>query len=191
MTRSHRLFPSFTLVGMIAGVVAVAACSSNKTAAQAPRSAEAVQAPPPAPPPAPEASAKPGPAVESTNLRVSNEIARLCNLPKTQYSPNFDFDSNSISAQDKDLLAAIAKCLSEGPLRGRRVALVGRADARGEAEYNMGLGGARADSVRRYLKDLGVEEARIGATSRGELDATGTDEAGYARDRRVDIELAN
>jgi hypothetical protein len=29
------------------------------------------------------------------------------------------------------------------------------------------------------------------ATSRGELDATGTDETGWAQDRRVDIDLAN
>ena len=45
-------------------------------------------------------------------------------------------------------------------LRGRTIALTGRADARGEDEYNMGLGGARADSVRRYLKGLGVDVAK-------------------------------
>lgn len=131
------------------------------------------------------------PGTETPSLRVSDEIVRACNLPKKEYAPSFDFDSTSIGPEDRELLGALAKCLSEGPLRGRKVALVGRADPRGEDEYNMVLGGARADSVRRYLREMGVEDNRVGATSRGELDASGTDEAGWARDRRVDIELAN
>jgi len=89
------------------------------------------------------------------------------------------------------VLSAIAQCLSQGALRGSNVSLTGRADARGEDEYNMTLGEARADSVRRYLHDLGVQQERLRATSRGEIDATGADEAGWARDRRVDIDLAN
>ena len=55
----------------------------------------------------------------------------------------------------------------------------------------MSLGESRADSVRRYLHDLGVAHERVTASSRGELDAVGTDEAGYALDRRVDIALAD
>ena len=55
----------------------------------------------------------------------------------------------------------------------------------------MSLGESRAESVRRYLHDLGVQAERLRATSRGEIDATGTDEGSWARDRRVDIDLAN
>lgn len=132
-----------------------------------------------------------GPGVTSTTLHVSEDIARLCNLPTPKQQTNFDFDSAAIAADDKDLLSALAKCLSEGPLKGRNILLTGRADARGEAEYNMGLGGARANSVKQYLKGLGVQDTRVGTTSRGELDATGKDEQGYAKDRRVDISLAN
>jgi peptidoglycan-associated lipoprotein len=53
----------------------------------------------------------------------------------------------------------------------------------------MTLGGSRAEAVQRYLVDLGVGKDRMRATSRGEMDATGTDEHGWAQDRRVDIEL--
>ena len=101
------------------------------------------------------------------------------------------FDSATIGDDDKAVLAAVAKCLTEGALQGKSVSLVGRADPRGEDEYNMSLGGSRSDAVRKYMHDLGVQRERLGATSRGEIDATGTDEAGWARDRRVDIELAN
>ena len=53
----------------------------------------------------------------------------------------------------------------------------------------MTLGDHRADTVRRYLGGLGVDTKRIAETSRGELDATGTDETGWRQDRRVDIAL--
>jgi peptidoglycan-associated lipoprotein len=86
-------------------------------------------------------------------------------------------------------LQQIATCVTTGPLKGRALQLVGRADARGEAEYNMGLGEHRADAVRKYLGALGVPQTQLTETSRGKLDATGTDEAGYQRDRRVDVAL--
>jgi peptidoglycan-associated lipoprotein len=35
-----------------------------------------------------------------------------------------------------------------------------------------------------------MDKGKIAATSRGELDASGTDEDGWARDRRVDLLLA-
>jgi len=128
--------------------------------------------------------------VESPGVHVSEEIARACNLPPVGTQASFDFDSAAIGEQDKDLLSAVARCLAEGPLKGRRVSLVGRADPRGEDEYNMALGGSRADSVRRFLNGLGVEDKRINATSRGEIDASGKDEEGWTKDRRVDIELS-
>lgn len=130
-------------------------------------------------------------SVETNGLHVSDAIARACNLPKPTVHTSFDFDSTAIGEDDRVVLAAVAKCLSEGALKGRSVALVGRADPRGEDEYNMSLGGTRSESVRRYLHDLGVQREHLSTTSRGELDATGKDESGWARDRRVDIELAN
>jgi peptidoglycan-associated lipoprotein len=132
------------------------------------------------------------PALETPTLRVSDEIARLCNLPKQDSTAaSFDFDSNAIGDQDRLVLSALAHCLSDGALKGRGLALTGRADSRGEPEYNMSLGESRADAVRRYLHDLGVQAERLRATSRGEMDAVGTDETGWAHDRRVDIDLAN
>ena len=68
--------------------------------------------------------------------------------------------------------------MTSGPLQGRSLRLVGRADPRGETEYNFALGSARAGSVDTYLIDLGLDSARVSMTSRGKLDATGTDETG-------------
>ena len=130
-------------------------------------------------------------SILTSGLRVSDEIVRACALPQQNYAPKFDFDSVSIPPDDREALAIIARCLTDGGLRGRHVTLVGRADKRGEMEYNMSLGESRADSVLRYLHNLGVGHDRVKTSSRGELDATGSDEESFALDRRVDIELAN
>jgi peptidoglycan-associated lipoprotein len=88
-------------------------------------------------------------------------------------------------------LQQVADCLTKGPLKGRSVKLVGRADPRGTDEYNLGLGSRRAESVRSYLTRLGVPAARLSPSTRGDLDASGTDETSYRRDRRVDLKLVN
>ncbi len=166
-------------------------CDETKTQAKPPQTpanvtnAGAVQAPA-----APIAHGTDA-SVSTPGLHVSDAIARACGLPKQEVKPSFEYDSAAIGEEDRGVLSAVARCLVDGPLKGSKVALVGRADARGEDEYNMTLGEARADSVRRYLHDLGVQQERLGATSRGEIDATGTNEEGWAHDRRVDIDLAN
>jgi peptidoglycan-associated lipoprotein len=125
------------------------------------------------------------------NLNVSEELLRRCNVTfnNTERAPKFDFDDAELLPQDRDVLEQIAKCVTTGPLKGRKLALVGRADPRGEVEYNMALGERRADSVRDYLTRLGVASGSLSQTSRGELDAEGIDEDSWKRDRRVDIAL--
>ena len=133
------------------------------------------------------------PAVWAPNLTVSDAIAKACGIAPRgdgkQMQASFDFDSAALQDEDKKLLAEVGKCLTDGPLRGRHVTLIGRADARGEPEYNMTLGESRANAVNRYLVDLGVGKDKMKSTSRGEMDATGKDEEGWRKDRRVDIEL--
>ena len=69
--------------------------------------------------------------------------------------------------------------------------LVGLADPRGETVFNMTLGAKRARAAHPFLAGLGVGSDKLFDTSRGELDATGTDEQGWKKDRRVDIKLRN
>lgn len=125
--------------------------------------------------------------VLTPSLHISEALAKECGITQTATQTSFDFDSITLSDSDRGVLTEIAKCMTEDPLRDKKIGLIGRADARGEDEYNMVLGSARAASVYQYLHDLGVTEERVHPTSRGEMDATGTDEAGYAEDRRVDI----
>jgi peptidoglycan-associated lipoprotein len=141
---------------------------------------------------APPALSTPAPAANNGGLNVDDEIRKACGIVETMNvdkAPKFSFDSTELPPADRDVLAQVAKCLTTGPLKGQAVQLVGRADPRGEPEYNMGLGGRRAQTVKSYLTGLGVDSNKLPETSRGELDATGTDETGWAIDRRVDLKL--
>jgi peptidoglycan-associated lipoprotein len=123
---------------------------------------------------------------------VSEDIARACNLHFNDIlakAPKFEHDQSDLSAADREVLTTIARCLSTGPLSGRTVKLVGRTDPRGAHEHNMALGLHRASIVASFLEHHGVDFTSIREMSRGDLDATGTDEATWQIDRRVDILL--
>lgn len=133
----------------------------------------------------------PAPTTATSNLSISAELARACDIRfgDIPQAPKFDFDRSELRAEDGVVLGQIATCLTTGPLAGRSIRLVGRADPRGEIEYNLALGEHRASSVQNYLTTLGVDPGKIVTTSRGKLDATGTDEATWRQDRRVDVDL--
>lgn len=124
----------------------------------------------------------------ATNVQISQEILRACNIPDAD--AYFEFDSAQLTGFDHAPLDALATCFDTGPLKGRKMDLVGHADPRGTSEYNMTLGQSRADAVQDYLASRGLTRMVMSATSRGAMDATGKDETGWAHDRRVDIQLA-
>lgn len=138
--------------------------------------------------PPPAATPKKDTATPSSgSVHIDDKIVKACgDLP----TAHFAFDSTSIDADAARALDALARCFSAGPLKGRSVALIGHADPRGEFDYNMGLGQRRAGSVGDYLTTHGVEKGHVAASSRGEIEAVGADDEGWARDRKVDVLLA-
>lgn len=128
----------------------------------------------------------------SPGLALSGDLAAMCNIKATattKTSPQFDYDKDELTSEDRAVLDQLATCLTTGALKGKAIALIGRADPRGTEEYNLGLGSRRASSVSQYLGRLGVTDPQMAVTTRGALEATGTDEAGWKQDRRVDIQL--
>ncbi|EYF04971.1 OmpA family protein [Chondromyces apiculatus] len=121
------------------------------------------------------------------SVQVDQRIAEACSLP----SSYFAFDSSRLDTGTQPTLDAIATCFSTGPLKGRGMMIVGHADPRGELEYNFALGHKRASSVAQYIQKRGVSASKVGTSSKGELDASGEDEQGWAKDRRVQVLLAD
>jgi peptidoglycan-associated lipoprotein len=157
---------------------------------------KAVVNPTPAAPPPVATTKTPEPVKQtavSPNVTVSDDIAKQCRLTfdSVTAAPKFDFDTSELEAQDRDVLDRVATCLTTGPLKGKAVKLVGRADPRGTDEYNLGLGTRRAHAVGMYLERLGVASRQVAETTRGALDAHGTDDGSYRSDRRVDLTLVD
>lgn len=169
-------------------LVVAGACggkAATKPATPAPKQTASAQAVP--------ATVDTKPVAASPNVAVSPDLAAQCKLTfaNVQQAPKFEYNDTDLLAEDRQILQQVAECVLRGPLQGRNVGLVGRADPRGTAEYNLGLGNRRAESVRTYLERLGVPASRLSPTTRGDLDARGKDEAGWQLDRRVDLKLVN
>ena len=122
-----------------------------------------------------------------SSIKVDDEIARRCNIPKA----HFDFDSASVTPSASQALDAITKCFMTGPLKGHGMKVVGHADPRGTIEYNFALGQRRAGSVAEYMQSRGLDPNRMATSSMGELEAHGSDESSWAEDRRVELLLAD
>lgn len=127
-----------------------------------------------------------------TTVQISKALRDRCNMPDEPHAaPKFDFDQATLRARGKNVLDDVAVCLTRGPLQGEVITLVGRADARGSEDYNQALSASRAAAARNYLAQHGVPAAQMKLLARGEQGARGSDEAGYALDRRVDIEVGD
>ena len=139
--------------------------------------------------PAPAPATAAAPPATASNVTVAEDILRACHM--SQADAYFAFDAASVTRGDQTPLDKIAQCFSHGPLSGHKMKLVGRADPRGATDYNVTLGQARADAVAAYLDARGLASAQTLTTSRGAMDATGTNESGWQKDRRVDVLLAD
>jgi peptidoglycan-associated lipoprotein len=180
------MFHSIAIAAILASLTATAGCG-NDAVKPAAAPTKTTAAPPPAPALAPATPGK-----TNSSVYLSDRLRQACGITTVETvkdAPKFDFDQNAILPEDRDVLAKVAQCLTTGPLKGRSVRLVGRADPRGSQEYNMALGERRANAVLKYLTALGVATTQLSESSRGAIDATGTDEAAWQQDRRVDVDL--
>lgn len=146
--------------------------------------------PPPAAPAAVQSRAPAAPFSDSKSpkagvVHIAADIRKACGIADAD--AHFAFDSASLGQTQRPVLTQLATCFVSGALAGREMRLVGHADPRGSHDYNMVLGGSRADTVKAFLTMRGVPSTRIATTSRGEMEARGTDEASWAEDRRVDV----
>ena len=103
----------------------------------------------------------------------------------------FDYDSYTIRDDSRRALDEKAAVVRADP--SIRLLLTGHADDRGSTEYNLALGMRRAEAIREYLTNFGIEAGRVEVTSFGEERPadTGANEAGWARNRRVEFEVTS
>lgn len=104
------------------------------------------------------------------------------------YGILFDYDKADIRPESQPQLKAIAELLSKSP--ALRLDVVGHTDNQGSAAYNLKLSDMRAFSVVAELATrYGIDRGRLNALGKGleQPVASNADEAGRARNRRVEL----
>jgi peptidoglycan-associated lipoprotein len=128
----------------------------------------------------PTASTEPAPAPEPA--------------PAENFAPQtvfFAFDDYTLSSDAQGQLQAMADHLKKS--QDAVVQVEGHCDERGSIEYNLALGERRAQSVKNYLTQLGIDAARLSTISYGEEKpaADGHDEAAWQKNRRAEFTLTS
>jgi outer membrane protein OmpA-like peptidoglycan-associated protein len=118
---------------------------------------------------------------------VSDEVVKRLN----DYAKTILFDSGKSSFQQQTypVLQSIAGILKEYPTS--KFSLEGHTDSDGSDESNRVLSTSRAEAVKAYLIDNGIDATRLSSTGFGEqypIDSNKT-KAGKANNRRVEVKL--
>ncbi|RJO68028.1 MAG: peptidoglycan-associated lipoprotein Pal [Myxococcales bacterium] len=116
---------------------------------------------------------------------VNNRCVRGCEVQTV----HFDFDEYYLTAEAQAILRANVACIKEKGVV--KVTIEGHCDERGSIEYNLSLGQKRAQSVRNFLVDLGIDRKNVKIISYGEerpLDPASTEDA-WAKNRRGETVL--
>jgi peptidoglycan-associated lipoprotein len=97
----------------------------------------------------------------------------------------FDYDRFVLRDDSRDALNDNGKLLVDNPVT--KTLLEGHCDERGTVEYNLALGERRANAVKGYLVQYGVDAARLSTISYGEERpfVPGHDESAWSQNRRV------
>ncbi len=135
---------------------------------------------------APVQEVKPEPQPE---VKVEPEAAAQVDPNENLESIYFDFDKSNIRANQVYYLDSNVAVLKENP--ALKIVLGGHADERGTNQYNIKLSNRRAETVKKYLVEKGIDAARITVYAYGEdyPAADGHTESAWSFNRRVDISL--
>jgi peptidoglycan-associated lipoprotein len=105
---------------------------------------------------------------------------------------HFEFNDYSLTGDGRGALDYNADCL-KNRADLKRITIEGHCDERGTEEYNLALGEKRANAVRKYLVDLGVDAARMKTLSFGKEKPAdpGHDEEAWGKNRRAEFSGAH
>jgi peptidoglycan-associated lipoprotein len=131
--------------------------------------------------------------VSCTNTNKNLDVAKVVPGSAEDFAQNvsdlvyFGFDRFDLTAEAKAVLDAASAWLSM--YSSRNATIEGHTDKRGTAEYNIGLGSRRAESVKKYLIEKGIDQSRLSTISFGKeaLVSPGDTEEEHAKNRRAHI----
>jgi peptidoglycan-associated lipoprotein len=151
--------------------------------------------PPPPAPPVEEVVEMPdtagqGERARQDSIRRAEEAraaARATAVASLSEAVYFDYDMSEIRPDAQQVLREKVEILRASPDVQMRIE--GHADERGSTEYNLALGQRRAESVRLFLTDFGLNASRFSIVSYGEERpaVNQSNETAWARNRRAEF----
>jgi len=128
-------------------------------------------------------------ATRGTGVQVSQTQDNRLKL-EIPADVSFDTGRSDIKSNFRPVLERFAQTLNENP--AATVTIIGHTDSTGDAAVNNPLSVDRAAHTRDYLATRGVSPNRVAIDGRGEREpiASNNDPAGRARNRRVEIYVA-
>ena len=117
---------------------------------------------------------------------IPMQLAKFTGTIKGIY---FDLDKDTIKPKSRPVLDRAVAVLNE--FNTIRIEISGHTDSTGSVAYNKDLSGRRAASVKRYLVEHGVAEARIETRGAGPDEPVDTNKtaAGRAKNRRIEFTI--
>jgi peptidoglycan-associated lipoprotein len=172
------MFEKSKLAALVVVILAVGACGRKAAPQQPSPQAPAEPLPTSSAPPQERSSTDDPSAATTATVRAS--LAEMV---------FFDYDQSSIRGDARPVLDRKVSILRVNPNVALRIE--GHADERGSIEYNLALSLRRANAIRDYLSNYGIDGARFEVTPMGEERplSMGTSEADYARNRRGEFHI--
>jgi outer membrane protein OmpA-like peptidoglycan-associated protein len=117
---------------------------------------------------------------------TTNTTVKMLSLPNVQFEKNKAILLKSSIPQLNELAAYLIEN------KEINAEIIGHTDADGDAEANRKLSQDRAEEVRQYLIQNGVEAQRVKATGKGESEPVADNKTaeGRAMNRRVEVKLS-
>jgi len=132
--------------------------------------------------------------------RLENALGKVAETRRTalgvvmhlgEESIKFDFDKADLKPKDRELLSRIAGILLTSD--DYTITVNGHTDNVGTTDYNQALSERRAQAVRDYLAESGIEPLIMTVEGMGQTQplVQGTSEQARARNRRVELGIVN
>ncbi len=124
---------------------------------------------------------------EDSDVAIEDSAVAVQELNKQLKPIFFDFDQFEIRPDQIPVLEENVKILNENP--GLYILLGGHTDERGTREYNRKLSEKRAEAIKQFLVEKGIDSSQISVYAYGEDHPVkkGHDESSWSYNRRVDI----
>lgn len=169
LRKSHNCLRTLSRITLTAGALTLVGCGG-----QMPFNGQInVAGDPPALPP----KVKPRVEVRDNKIEIHEKI-------------QFEYAKADIKSESHSLLNEVVQVIKDNP-QIKKIAIEGHASSDGDDAFNKKLSDARAKSVRTYLTEHGIEDAKLTAKGFGEERpiADNDSEVGREKNRRVEFNI--